>query len=154
VNDDPYKNREARVAAATAAAGFQTVGTMTIDKSGPTPFYRNRTGMFLTEWTFGQPIDLNEDGFVNVTDAHQFIAGLHTDMSGLTGPQAFAAGDVNGDRRNDFADFRIFQQAYDAANGPGAFALAVGVPEPGAVALALAAAAGVRIGRQRNMRLR
>jgi hypothetical protein len=154
LNDDPYKNREARVAAATAAAGFQTIGTLTIDKSSGSPVYKNRSGVFLTEWTFGRPVDLNEDGLLDVADAQLFIAGLHTNMSGLTGPQAFALGDVNGDRRNDFSDFRIFQQAYDAANGPGALAAVVGVPEPAAVTLALAAAAGVRVGRLRKRRVR
>jgi hypothetical protein len=139
VNDDPYKNREARVATATAAAGFQTVGTLTIDKSGPAPVYKDRTGLFLSAWTFGQPIDLNEDGLVNAADAHQFLAGLNTDMSGLSGPQAFARGDVNGDGRNDFADFRIFQQAYDAARGAGAMAEAMRAPEPKCESLAAAA---------------
>jgi hypothetical protein len=137
LNDDPYKNREARVATATAAAGFQTIGTLTIDKSSGVPVYKNRSGVFLTEWTFGRPIDLNEDGLIDAADAQQFLAGLHTDMSGLIGPQAFALGDVNGDKRNDFADFRIFQQAYDAANGPGALAASIGVPEPTGVALAV-----------------
>ena len=137
------------MATATAAAGFQTVGTLTFDKSSGSPAYKNRSGVFLTEWTFGQPIDLNEDGLVNVTDAQQFIAGLHTNMSGLTGPQAFALGDVNGDRRNDFTDFRIFQQAYDAANGPGALAAAVGVPEP-AGRMMLAAVTGAIARRRRN----
>ena len=138
VNDDPYKRREARVATATAAAGFQTIGTLTIDKSSGSAVYKNRTGAFLTEWTFGQPIDLNEDGLVNTADAEQYLAGLHTNMSGLTGPQVFARGDVNGDMRNDFADFRIFQQAYDAANGPGALAASIDVPEPAGAAALLA----------------
>jgi hypothetical protein len=142
------------VAVATAQAGFQPIGTLTIDKSSGSPVYKNRSGVFLTEWTFGRPVDLNEDGLLDVADAQQFIAGLHTNMSGLTGPQAFALGDVNGDRRNDFSDFWIFQQAYDAANGPGALAAVVGVPEPAAVTLALAAAAGVRVGRLRKRRVR
>jgi hypothetical protein len=132
VNDEPYKNREARVSAAAAAAGFQTVGTLTIDKSSGSPVYRNRSGLFISEWTFGAPIniDLNGDNLVNDDDALQYLAGFHADLSGLTLDQAFAMGDVNGDRKNDYADFRIFKDAFDGNNGLGAFEAAFAVPEP------------------------
>jgi hypothetical protein len=142
VNDDPYKNREARVATATANAGFQIVGTLTIDKSSGAPEYRNRSGVFLTEWIFGAPvnIDLNGDDLIDAIDAHQFLTGLHSDLTGLTPAEAFALGDVNGDGRNNFTDFRLFKTAYDVNNGSGAFASATAVPEPAASALWLLAA--------------
>jgi len=48
LNDDPYKDREARVEIATANAGFQTIGRLTIDTTGPTPVYSEVTGLFST----------------------------------------------------------------------------------------------------------
>lgn len=142
VNDDPYKNREARVAIATADAGFQVVGTLTIDTSGDTPVYRNRTGLFLADWSFGAPvnIDLNGDGFIDDQDARDYLAGLHVDLSELTLSQAFAKGDLNGDGKNDYDDFRIFKAAFDVNNGEGAFEAAFAVPEPATAALLLVVA--------------
>jgi len=149
VNDDPYKNREARVAVATAAAGFQVVGTLSIDKSGDRPVYRNRTGLFLTEWVFGAPvnIDLNSDDAVSDADAQQFLQGLHRDLTGMTPAQAFAWGDVNGDLKVDYVDFRMFKNAFDQNNGDGAFAAVTSLPEPNLgklLAPAVAAAGAVR----------
>ena len=45
-------------------------------------------------------------------------------------------GDLNGDFRNDHADFVTFKAAFDAANGSGAFlAMLQSVPEPSALVL-------------------
>lgn len=140
LNDDPYKNREARVAIETAEAGFEVVGTLTIDTSSGSPVYRNRSGLFLTEWSFGAPvnIDLDNDGYVTDEDALAYISGLHMDLSALTAEQAFAMGDLNGDFINDYEDFRIFKAAFDVNNGEGAFEAALSVPEPATAGLVLA----------------
>lgn len=82
--------------------------------------------------------DLNQDGFINVVDWMQFRAGQLANMSGYSVAQALAAGDLNGDFRNDHADFVMFKSAFDGANGSGAFvAMLASVPEPGCAALVL-----------------
>lgn len=138
VNDEPYKNRETRVAIETAAAGFQTVGTLTIDKSSGTPIYRNRSGKFLSEWSVGAPIDidLNHDGVIDFVDAQIFVANFRSDLSVLSPGEAFARGDLNGDRLSDHADFRLFKEAFDNSVGHGAFTAALaGLPEPSSALL-------------------
>lgn len=80
--------------------------------------------------------DLNQDGFINVADWMQFRAGQLLNMSGYSAAQALAAGDLNGDFRNDHADFVMFKSAFDGANGSGAFvAMLASVPEPGCATL-------------------
>jgi hypothetical protein len=146
VNDEPYKNREARVHAATAAAGFQEAGTLTIDLSSGAPVYRNPRGLFLKKWSFNQTldVDVNDDELVDGADVLQFMAGMHTGMTGSSIHEAFAAGDMNGDYQNDYRDFQIFKRVFDEINGDGAFAAALVVPEPTSVGLlTLAAACGV-----------
>ena len=67
-----------------------------------------------------------------------FRNGQFGDMTGLTPAQAFAMGDLNGDFRNNHADFVIFKGAFEAANGADAFrALFAQVPEPSTILLAL-----------------
>ena len=67
----------------------------------------------------------------------------------MTPAQAFAMGDLNGDFRNNHADFVIFKRAFEAAHGADAFAaLLAGVPEPSTILLALVfASASLRIRR-------
>ena len=62
---------------------------------------------------------------------------------------AVDAGVDNGDGVNSFNDFRLFEADYDAANGAGSLAAAVGVPEPSGVCLTLLALAIAAIGRRR-----
>jgi hypothetical protein len=132
LNDDPYKNREARVAIATAEAGFQTVGTLTIDTSSGSPVYTSRTGLFISEWTFGAPIniDLNSDTLVDIVDAQRFKTYFQTSFTGLSAAEAFSRGDLNGDFLSNHADFRIFKVAYNDQVGEGALELAMATPEP------------------------
>jgi hypothetical protein len=139
LNDDPYKNREARVAIDTAEAGFQVVGTLTIDTSGDSPVYMNRTGLFVSEWTFGAPIniDLNGDTLVDIFDSRRFKQYFHTSLSNLTATEAFARGDLNGDFLSNYLDFRIFKLAYNQQIGDGAFEQAWASPEPTTLLLVL-----------------
>jgi hypothetical protein len=75
--------------------------------------------------------DLNNDGVVNVADWQQFRGGQQINMTGFTAAQALAAGDLNGDFRNDHADFVLFKSVFDSVNGAGAFVdMLASVPEP------------------------
>ena len=83
--------------------------------------------------------DLTGDCQVDSDDWQQFRSGQHIDMSGLTASQAEALGDLNGDFQNNHADFALFKQAYETANGQGAFALLFQtVPEPASFTIVLA----------------
>jgi endonuclease/exonuclease/phosphatase family metal-dependent hydrolase len=82
--------------------------------------------------------DLNRDCSLDLADWSMFRNGQFGDMTGLTPAQAFAMGDLNGDFRNNHADFVIFKGAFEAANGADAFrALFAQVPEPSTILLAL-----------------
>jgi endonuclease/exonuclease/phosphatase family metal-dependent hydrolase len=81
--------------------------------------------------------DLSGNCSLGVEDWMQFRAGQLADMTGLSHAQAYAMGDLNGDFRNDHADFVVFKDAYDTAHGAGAFAaMLTAVPEPSAALLA------------------
>lgn len=78
-----------------------------------------------------KPGDLNFDTHVNVHDWNIFIANHLVDLSSLTVAQAYQLGDLDGDLDNDISDFGMFKLAYDADQGPGAFAAMISqVPEP------------------------
>jgi hypothetical protein len=83
--------------------------------------------------------DLNGDGDVDALDWGALRVNQFTDLSGTTRGEAFARGDLNGDFKNDHADFVLFKQFYESANGAGAFAQMIArVPEPaGAVLFAV-----------------
>jgi hypothetical protein len=84
-------------------------------------------------------VDLNADGELDLIDFGLYLAGLHTNLTGLTQQQAYEKGDLNADFRNDFLDYQLFRQAYDAWNGTGAFAAALTVvPEPASIHMLLA----------------
>ena len=60
-------------------------------------------------------------------------------------------GDLNGDFRNDHADFVIFKAAFEAANGAGSFAAMLAfVPEPCTFLLVVSAAFGCCIAGRRS----
>jgi hypothetical protein len=68
-------------------------------------------------------------------------ANQHANLSALTPSQAYSMGDVTGDKANNHADFALFKEIYDEANGVGAFDVMAGsVPEPAAGLLLLTAA--------------
>lgn len=76
-------------------------------------------------------VDLNGDCTLDAADWEQFRSGQHADMSGLTRQQAYDMGDLNGDFRNNHADFVMFKTAFEDANGSGSFeAMIAAVPEP------------------------
>ncbi len=85
------------------------------------------------------PGDLDLNSIVNVADWMLFRQGQQSDMTGFTVSQALAGGDMNGDFRNDHADFVLFKTAFNELNGAGAFAAMLGVPEPGSTAMAVLA---------------
>jgi len=83
--------------------------------------------------------DLSGNCSVGVEDWTIFRAGQQVDLTGLTPSQAHSMGDLNGDYRNDHADFVIFKTAFDSANGAGSFAVMLAsVPEPSALSLLIA----------------
>ena len=58
-----------------------------------------------------------------------------TDLAGLPAADAYLRGDLNADGFNDIYDFQLFKDAYEAANGVGAFAQMIAAPEPSALAM-------------------
>jgi endonuclease/exonuclease/phosphatase family metal-dependent hydrolase len=81
--------------------------------------------------------DLNGDCSLDTADWNMFRSGQFVDMIGLTPAQAFALGDLNGDFRNNHADFLLFKSAFEASHGDAAFAALISqVPEPSTILLA------------------
>jgi hypothetical protein len=84
--------------------------------------------------------DLNTDGSINVADWVILRTNQQTNLTSLSKAQAYRLGDLDGDLHDDFADFVLFKNAFDIANGAGAFAAMVAsVPEPSTTLLVLAA---------------
>ena len=80
--------------------------------------------------------DLDFNNVINEQDWLVFVAGHLQDLSSLSLAEAYGMGDLDGDGDNDVADFRVFKDAFNGANGPGAFsAMLSGVPEPSSLAL-------------------
>jgi len=81
--------------------------------------------------------DLNTDGTIDTADWMIFVDGIQADMTGLSAPQAYQMGDLDGDFDNDIDDFDLFRRAYELENpAPGAFeAMVASVPEPSSLAL-------------------
>jgi hypothetical protein len=102
-------------------------------KNGIVSFIGNNDNPF----TLG---DLNTDGSINVADWVIFRTNQQTNLTSLSKAQAYRLGDLDGDLHNDFADFALFKNAYDIANGAGAFAsMVANVPEPSTTLLVMAA---------------
>jgi hypothetical protein len=97
--------------------------------------------------------DLNRDEKLDAGDWLVFIGNSQKDLSGLTAQQAYLQGDLDGDRDNDIDDFSVFRDAYETANGAGAFAAMVaGIPEPGSILLLACGAAALAARRKRRAR--
>jgi PEP-CTERM motif len=80
-----------------------------------------------------QPGDIDFDGSIGISDWAVLKAGFG--KSGLSVPETYGMGDLNGDLVVDLTDTLIFRGLFDAANGAGAFARAV--PEPSSWFLAV-----------------
>jgi hypothetical protein len=84
--------------------------------------------------------DLNFDGTINVADWVILRTNQQTNLTSLSKAQAYGLGDLDGDLHNDHADFVLFKQAFDAANGTGSFAgMLLSIPEPSTTLLVMAA---------------
>jgi hypothetical protein len=95
--------------------------------------------------------DLNVDGAISAADWVILRNNQLGNLSTLGLAQAYRQGDLNGDRKNDHADFAEFKSLYDAANGVGAFvAMVASVPEPSSLSLIAAAGCLVAAGRRRK----
>jgi hypothetical protein len=108
--------------------------------------------VFFDDFSLTGPLfgDLSENGSLGVEDWQQLRAGQHTNLIGLTPLQAYAKGDLNGDFRNDHADFVLFKEAFDAALGSGAFlAMLNTAPEPSALMHLFIAIASLLLPRRR-----
>ena len=70
---------------------------------------------------------------IDLDDWLQFKSGQGADMSALSRIDAYLLGDLDGDGDNDGIDFFLFEEAFDAANSPGAFRAMLAAPEPSAL---------------------
>ena len=94
--------------------------------------------------------DLNGDNAVTPADWAIFSANAFTSFPADLAVAAYKKGDIDGDKDNDYADFKLFKSDYILVNGLAAFqALSGVVPEPGAAPLAFTAAAAVLLRKRR-----
>jgi hypothetical protein len=96
--------------------------------------------------------DINFDNQINAADYAIFRDNHRKPIDTmLTDPESYVFGDIDGDQDNDFADFRLFQADYVAANGAAAFAALVGsVPEPASALMIVMMGVGVAGMRRRR----
>lgn len=84
--------------------------------------------------------DLNFDTTIDIADWGIFVSNAQADMTGLSMPEAYQLGDLDGDGDNDIRDFVAFRNAYELANPEaGAFQAMLAqynaVPEPSSLLL-------------------
>jgi hypothetical protein len=97
--------------------------------------------------------DLNTDGAINAADWVVLRSNQFVSQAGKSLAEAYRLGDLTGDRVNNHNDFRAFKNAYDAANGVGAFAAMVAsVPEPSSLVLLVGAGLFLPIVRKNGIR--
>ncbi|TWT33916.1 PEP-CTERM motif protein [Posidoniimonas corsicana] len=88
--------------------------------------------------------DLDGDNDIDLDDWSLFKAGQGAVNNTLTAVQAYQLGDLDGNFQRNLADYDLFAEAFDLANGAGAFQAAIsGVPEPASIVMLLAGAAVV-----------
>lgn len=98
----------------------------------------NSTGSGLVQYTGAAATrsDFNGDGVVGPADWALFVPNSFTAFAADTAVAAYKKGDLDGDKDNDYLDFKLFKADYVAANGLAAFnSLAGAVPEPTALSL-------------------
>ena len=90
--------------------------------------------------------DLNFDGSITDDDWAIYLLTGPTIFTGMSPAETYAFGDLNGDLKSDYADFRLFKADFLLANSGAGAAMfdafersAFGVPEPSSVALLLLA---------------
>ena len=96
--------------------------------------------------------DFNGDSLFTVADWVVLRSNQLADLTGLTPEDAYLRGDIDGDGKNDNADFVLFKGAFEAANGVGALAaMLASIPEPSTAVLA-GAGGLLALGRRRRSR--
>jgi hypothetical protein len=96
------------------------------------------TGSGQVQYTGTAPTrsDFNGDGLLTSADWAIFVPNSFTTFAADPAVVAYLKGDLDGDKDNDYADFKLFKADFIAANGEAAFAaLGAAVPEPATVAL-------------------
>ncbi len=94
--------------------------------------------------------DFDLDLDIDVDDYATFIASFLSDLSGLTLFEAYQMGDMNGDRITNIDDVTLFREAFNDANGVGAFeAMLISVPEPASSVLIAIGSALLLLSRSR-----
>lgn len=96
------------------------------------------TGSGQVQYTGTAPTrsDFNGDGLVTAADWAIFVPNSFTAFAADPAVTAYLKGDIDGDKDNDYADFKLFKADFIAANGEAAFAaLGAAVPEPATLAL-------------------
>ena len=93
------------------------------------------SGSFPSPYVSG---DFDTDGDIDADDWGILRSNQHADLSALSLAEAYRQGDMTGDGENNHPDFAAFKEAFDGANGAGAFqAMLASVPEPTTVILML-----------------
>ncbi len=93
--------------------------------------------------------DLDADGDTDADDFMLFAASSHASLTGMSDYLLYKNGDLNLDGANNYVDFRMFKDAFIAANGAAAFAaLAATVPEPTSLLLFFGGAIGLAFRRR------
>jgi hypothetical protein len=96
--------------------------------------------------------DLDGNGTITSSDWAILRSNRQKDLTSLTNQQAYFAGDLTADLKNDHDDFVIFKTLYDIANGSGSFADMVGgVPEPSSLSLLLISGLALGLRPRRRM---
>jgi len=97
--------------------------------------------------------DLNGVDGIDAADWNLFKAGQGSDFTGLSQVSAYQLGDLDGDGDHDLADFGLFEEAFDLANGAGSLATLISgssVPEPSSLLLLTLAGGWALVGSRRK----
>lgn len=141
-------NGSASIGAAWRRTPIQDVG-FTYTLAGGT----TGSGQVIYTGTAAPRSDFNDDGLVNAADWAVFVPNSFTAFAADPAVTAYLKGDLDGDKDNDYADFKLFKADFIAANGEAAFAaLGAAVPEPATLALGSMASLALVAARRRVSR--
>jgi len=111
------------------------------------------SGLVVYTGTAAPRSDFNDDGLVNAADWALFVPNSFKTFAADPAVTAYLKGDLDGDKDNDYADFKLFKADFIAANGEAAFAaLGAAVPEPATLALGGLASLALVAARRRASR--